>query len=123
MKLSEIKGERFFEVMADLLPPVMEIASDPEAIKAFTGEKLPDEDNKAYTLRRVKESFPYLMRTHSRQLLAILEALEGRDLSQASALEIMVLFTNMLNDREVNDLFTSAGQTNPSSGSASTIQE
>ena len=42
MRLSEIKGERVFDVIADIIEPACNIASDPVASRMFRGEKAPE---------------------------------------------------------------------------------
>ena len=42
MKLSKIKGERVFDVIADIINPIANIAEDKEAAALFQRQKLPD---------------------------------------------------------------------------------
>ena len=81
MRLSEIKGERVFDVIADIIEPACNIAQDKEAAKLFDrSEKRPDGMSaKDFALQRVKASMPSLMRSHKKDLVAILAAIEGVD--------------------------------------------
>jgi hypothetical protein len=112
MKLSNIRGERVFDVIADLIEPVSDIAADEKATKLFKGEKKMGESNKAYTLRNMKAGLPYLLRTYKRQLTQIFAVLEGAPFEEYA--EKTNLFTltksilEMLNDEALMGLFTSA---------------
>lgn len=81
MRLSEIKGERVFDVIADIIEPACNIAQDKEAAKLFDrSEKRPDGMSaKDFALQRVKASMPSLMRNHKDDLVTILAAIEGVD--------------------------------------------
>lgn len=78
MRLSEIKGERVFEVIADIIEPACNIAQDKEAMALFdrSGGK-EGKDSTEQVLSRVKGAVPKLMRTHKDDLVAILAAIEG----------------------------------------------
>ena len=81
MRLSEIKGERVFDVIADIIEPCCNIAQDEDASALFSRtEKRPDGvSGKDFVLGKVKRSMPSLMRTHKDDLVAILSAVEGVD--------------------------------------------
>lgn len=70
MKLSNIKGEAVFDVVADIMEPLANIAADPEAVKAFK----PEEGTDAPT--RVKAIATYLIKEHRADTVSILAALE-----------------------------------------------
>ncbi len=115
MKLSDIKGERVFDVIADLIEPVTTIAEDEKVAGLFKGERKKGESNKAYTLRNVKAKMPYLLKAHKAQLMQIFAALDG--VTVAEYTERTNLFTlmrdilEMLNDEALMELFTSAAST------------
>ena len=79
MRLSEIKGDRVFDVIADIIEPCCNIAQDKEASALFDRkQKRPDGVSaKDFVLDRVKRSLPTLMRTHKDDLIAILSSIEG----------------------------------------------
>lgn len=81
MRLSEIKGERVFDVIADIIEPCCNIAQDKDASALFDrSEKRPDDVSvKDFALDKVKRSMPSLMRAHKDDLVAILSAVEGID--------------------------------------------
>jgi len=81
MRLSEIKGDRVFEVIADIIEPVCNIAQDKDAASLFDrSEKRPDGVSaNDFALNKVKRAVPKLMRSHKDDLVAILSAVEGVD--------------------------------------------
>lgn len=122
MRLSDIKGEASFEVLADLLEPVCNIAADEEASGIFKKEKLPEGMTpKAFLLQRIKSHAPALIRNHKDDLTAIFAALNQTTPEEYSKtmtlltlpVELMELFA----DDEFIRLFTSV-QTQDGSGSA-----
>ena len=97
MKLSEIKGERALEVIADLLDPMAEIMTDREIASFLQDGKAP--------IMAIKLS----MKNHKRAVLEILAALDGEDPATyaPSLLEIPKRLLDLLNDPEVQRLFSS----------------
>ena len=81
MKLSEIRGERVFDVIADIIEPACNIAQDADAASLFDrSEKRPDDVTPTeFALAKVKRAVPQLMRSHKDDLVAILSAIEGAD--------------------------------------------
>ena len=78
MKLSEIKGERTLDVIADLIDPVISIASDENASALFKREKCPDGvEPSAFAMEKVRRSVPALIRDHKDELCVILSTIEG----------------------------------------------
>lgn len=78
MKLSKIKGDRVFDVIADIIGPITEIAADENASKLFMREKCP-EDMTPYQvfLQRMKACMPPLVRDHKEAFETILASIEG----------------------------------------------
>lgn len=78
MKLSEIKGERVMDVIADLIAPISAIAEDKEASDLFVKRTPPEGmDAKKFVMERAKKSVPKLMKSHKRELITILSTIEG----------------------------------------------
>lgn len=79
MRLSEIRGERVFDVIADIIEPACNIAQDKEAAALFDrSEKRPDDMTPTeFALSRIKVAMPKLMRSHKDDLVAIMAAIEG----------------------------------------------
>lgn len=81
MRLSEIKGERVFDVIADIIEPACNIMQDKDAAAIFDHtEKQPDDmTTSEYVISKVKRSMPKLMRTHKDDLITILATVNGID--------------------------------------------
>jgi hypothetical protein len=78
VKLSEIKGERVFDVIADIIDPITSIALDEEAKKFFERRQCPDDmSGWEFFLTRLKESLPTLVRTHKHDLCVIMATMEN----------------------------------------------
>lgn len=96
MRLSEIKGERALEVLADLIDPVGEICADEEIKTAFRTNK--------------KTALKLMLKTHKSSVIAVMAALDGATPQDydISLLSLPVKLMEILNDPEVVSLFTSA---------------
>ena len=113
MKLSEIKGERTIEVIADIIEPVAEIAGDPVAAELFTKKALPEGMTPAaFALQRIKKAVPALLKGHKASIIAIMATLEGVSAEEyAAKLDLVRLvrdLTELLSDDAFSALFTSA---------------
>lgn len=123
MKLSDIKGERTLEVIADIIDPLANIAEDEAASELFRREELPDGMTaKQFFFKRARKAVPALLKGHKADIIAILSAIEGTSKEEyASALDMVKLFkdcTELLTNEAFAEFFTSA-QSETSSGSAS----
>ena len=121
MKLSDVKGERTIEVIAEIIDPIANIAEDEEASAMFKREKLPDGMTaKKFLTRRVRKSLPVLLKGHKADIIAILSAIEGVSAEEyAGALNLVKLMRDaaeLLTDEAFMQLFISA-QSEINSGS------
>ena len=122
MRLSDIKGDRTLEVIAEIIDPIANIAEDEEASSMFRREKLPDGMTaKKFLMKRVRKSLPVLLKGHKADIIAILSAIEGVSAEEyAGALNLVKLVkdcTDLLTDEAFMELFISA-QSENNSGSA-----
>lgn len=122
MKLSDIKGERTLEVIAEIIDHVANIAEDEKAAALFRKEKLPEGMTaRKFAMQRVRKAAPALLKNHKTDIIAILSAIEGVSPEDyTGALNIPKLLrdcTELLTDDAFTTLFISA-QTGTSSGSA-----
>lgn len=113
MKLSDIQGERVFDVIADIINPIANIAEDDAAVALFKREKLPDGMTaKKFLLNRARKTIPALLKGHKADLIAILSAIEGVSVEAYSgALSLAKLMrdvTELLTDDAFMELFISA---------------
>lgn len=78
MKLSDVRGERTLDVIADIIPPVARIAKDDVASAIFRPEAVPEGMEPAqFFASRVEKSAPALLKGHRDDVVAILAAIEG----------------------------------------------
>lgn len=122
MRLSNIKGDRTLEVIAEIIDPIANIAEDEEASSMFKREKLPDGMTaKKFLMKRARKSLPVLLKGHKSDIIAILSAIEGVSAEEYSgALNLVKLVkdcTDLLTDEVFMELFISA-QSENNSGSA-----
>jgi hypothetical protein len=108
MKLSDIKGEKALDVLADLLEPAAEIMGDKEVEAAY---------NSGQVLKAVKVA----IKNHKKAVLNVLAITEGEDPEtyQPNVFSLPAKLLEILNDPEIMGLFSWQGQTEKtSSGSA-----
>lgn len=122
MKLSDIKGERTLDVIADLIDPIANIVADEKAAVMFKREKLPEgKTAREFVVERLKSSVPVLLKDHKADIIFILSTIEGvtpEEYSEGLTIEKLIVdFIDLFTDGVASSLFTSA-QTGDSSGSA-----
>lgn len=123
MKLSDIKGERVFDVIADIIEPVTNIAQDKE-ITLFKRETPPEGmTSRTFAVQKISKNAPLLLKRHKGDISTILASIKGQTVEEyvdglnMAALSIDLL--ELLNDKEFVSFFTSAAQTMDLSGGAS----
>lgn len=83
MKLSEVKGEKSVELLADIIPHITNIALDEEASAFFKRKAVPKgKTPREAFLERYRDALPTLLKNHSDDLISIVSAVEGRDKSE-----------------------------------------
>lgn len=123
-KLSEIKGEKSFDILAGIIEPVTNIATDKKTAGLFGARPLPEGMTvQEFVVQRVKEAIPALMKNHKRDLITILSLLS--DMSEKEYKEQMTLdgvmldLSSLIADPIFNAFFTLPQSTGGSYGSAS----
>ena len=101
MKLSDIKGERALDVLADMIEPVAEIMGDKEIAAVLQSGKAP--------AKAIKLS----LKNHKKAVLAMMAAIDGEDPEtyEPSLFVIPKRLLDLLNDPEVQRLFASQEMT------------
>lgn len=127
MKLSDVRGERVFDVIADCIEPIANIANDPDAAAMFKRATLPEgETAKHFLLMRATKSLPSLLKTHRKDVIAILSSIEGTSKKKytqdLTLTKLMYDCIELLNDETFLELFTSA-QRKTDNGSSGSAQE
>lgn len=122
MKLSDIKGERTLDVIAEIIDPICNIAEDDAAAELFGKKKVPDGMTaKKFLLQRARKSVPALLKGHKGDIVAILSAIEGTAVEDYTASLNMVKLTKDVIDLITDDAFITlfiSAQSEKPSGSA-----
>ena len=110
MRLSDVRGDRCLEVVADLIEPVANIAEDETAAALFRRERCPEGMTAAqFALSRAKASLPTLLKGHKGDVVAILSAIKGvsaEEYAEGMTLaSLMVDVTELLTDEEFAGFF------------------
>lgn len=122
MRLSDVKGERTLDVVADIIDPIANIAEDEVASELFTRKKLPEGMTpQKFLLQRARKAVPPLLKGHKKDVITILSTIEGTSPKEyTGALNLAKLFKDcveLLTDEAFEELFISA-QNETLSGSA-----
>lgn len=122
MRLSDVKGERTLDVVADIIDPIANIAEDEVASELFTRKKLPEGMTpQKFLLQRARKAVPPLLKGHKKDVITILSTIEGTSpKAYTGALNLAKLFKDcveLLTDEAFEELFISA-QNETTSGSA-----
>ena len=122
MKLSDLKGERAVEVIADLIAPIANIATDQDNLQLFKAKPKNGETAQEASVRDFKEKIPNLLKTHKKDILDILVAVNGGTPEKMTVTDIIKGALELANDGEFLNLFLSSvsptGQTQPTESSA-----
>ena len=96
MRLSEVKGERALDVLADIIEPISEIIADKEVSKTLRSGK----KSKAVSLA---------IKNHKKAVIEVLAALDGKDVNEyeCNLLSLPKQVLDIVNDPAVIELFTS----------------
>ena len=108
MKLSEIKGEKALDVLADLIEPASEIFADVKVLQAYKG------GNKGSFVQSI-------IRNHKKAIIEIFAILDGENPAtyEISLLSIPAKLLEILNDPELASLFGLQGLTGGATSSTS----
>jgi hypothetical protein len=108
MKLSEIQGERAIEVIADLIEPLSNIAIDPNIKSVLSFKKKENETAEEAAVKAIQKNIPVLLKHHKKDVAKVLGVLEGVDPEKLNILEILKGLTDMMADKALMQLFSSA---------------
>lgn len=102
MKLSEIKGDRAIEVVADIMEPISNLLTDTDIKKIFENKKK----------QSVAKLLPDIIKMHKSDIYRILASLEGTTVNEykkkVTIVKLIQDFTDLVTDESVQALFTSA---------------
>lgn len=128
MKLSDIKGDRVLDVIADIIDPIANMVQDKDVAAMFKREAVPDGmEARDFFAKRMRKGLPVLLKSHKTDIIAVMAAIEGVTPEQyAASLDFPKLFTDVMelitDDAFLNFLSsqeTGKGADAPGSASAS----
>lgn len=128
MKLSDIKGDRVLDVIADIIDPIANMVQDKDVAAMFKREAVPDGmEARDFFAKRMRKGLPVLLKSHKTDIIAVMAAIEGVTPGQyAASLDFPKLFTDVMelvtDDALLNFLSsqeTGKGADAPGSASAS----
>ena len=98
MKLSEFKDDAALDLIADIIEPATEILADPAIKEAFSRSKM--------------AAIKVAIKSHKNAIREIVARLDGKNPEEYhfTALSLPVKLLNLLNDPELQQLFSSSGQ-------------
>lgn len=98
MKLSDVKGDRVLDVIADIIDPIANIAQDKDVAAMFKRKVVPDGmDARDFFAERMRKGMPALLKGHKRDIIAILAAIDGVTPEEyADTLDLAKLFIDAM---------------------------
>lgn len=128
MRLSDIKGDRVFDVIADIIDPIANIASDETASALFKREKLPEGMTaKSFLLKRARKAIPALLKGHKSDIITVLSTIEGVSAddyrTSLTLAKLMKDTAELMTDEAFGELFISAQSGNSSGSAQENIEE
>lgn len=98
MKLSNIKGDRVLDVIADIIDPIANMVQDKDVAAMFKCEAVPDGmEASDFFAKRMCKGLPVLLKSHKADIIAIMAAIEGVTPEQyAASLDFPKLFTDVM---------------------------
>lgn len=114
MKLSDIKGDRVFDVIADIIDPIANMVQDKDVAAMFEREAVPDGmEARDFFAKRMCKGLPVLLKSHKADIIAVMAAIEGVTPEQyAASLDFPKLFTDVMElvtDDTLLDFLSSSG--------------
>lgn len=130
MKLSDIKGDRVLDVIADIIDPIANMVQDKDVAAMFKREAVPEGmDARDFFAKRMRKGLPVLLKSHKADIIAVMAAIEGVTPEQyAASLDFPKLFTDVMElvtDNAFLDFLSSSetGKDAGAPGSASASSE
>lgn len=98
MKLSDVKGDRVLDVIADLIDPIANIAQDKDVAEMFKRKAVPEGmEAREFFAARMRKGVPVLLKGHKQDVIAILAAIEGVTPEEyTDMLDLAKLFTDTM---------------------------
>ena len=108
MKLGNIKGERAVEVIAEIIEPISNIATDERTAKLFRLDKNEGETDRESAIRNFTGKVPDLLKSHKKDVVAILCAINNVKPEDLTLMDIIHGAADLVSDQDFLSLFLSA---------------
>lgn len=98
MRLSEVKGERVFDVMADLIEPLCKIATDKQVKALFKQRVCPKGmEPRDFMLKRIQQAGPKIIKAHKDDVIDVLCIIGGLDRAEyVEGMTLMSLWADVM---------------------------
>lgn len=98
MKLSDIRGDRVLDVIADIIDPIANMVQDRDVAAMFRREAVPEGmDARDFFAGRMRKGLPVLLKGHKADIIAVMAAIEGVTPERyAESLDFPKLFTDVM---------------------------
>lgn len=98
MKLSDIRGDRVLDVIADIIDPIANMVQDKDVAEMFERKAVPEGmEAREFFAERMRKGMPVLLKSHKADIIAIMAAIEGVTPEQyAESLDFPKLFTDVM---------------------------
>lgn len=98
MKLSNIRGDRVLDVIADVIDPIANIAQDKDVAAMFERKAVPEGmEARDFFAQRMRRGLPVLLKDHKADIIAIMAAIEGVTPEEyTDTLDLAKLFTDIM---------------------------
>lgn len=98
MKLSDIRGDRVLDVIADIIDPIANMAQDKDVAAMFERKAVPEGmEAREFFAERMRKGMPVLLKGHKADIIAIMAAIDGVTPEQyAESLNFAKLFTDVM---------------------------
>lgn len=98
MKLSDIRGDRVLDVIADIIDPIANVVQDKDVAAMFERKAVPEGmEARDFFAERMRKGMPVLLKGHKADIIAIMAAIEGVTPEQyAESLDFPKLFTDVM---------------------------
>lgn len=98
MKLSDVKGDRVLDVIADIIDPIANMVQDKDVAAMFERKAVPDGmEARDFFAERMRKGMPALLKGHKADIIAIMAAIDGVTPEQyAESLNLPKLFTDVM---------------------------
>lgn len=110
MKLSELKGERAVEVIADLIAPIVNLSQDWSNMKVSADYRKENESDDEVAIRAFKDKIPGILKSHKEDILTILCTLNEKNKDELSVVDIINGAMDLTNDKDFMSLFLSVAR-------------